>query len=320
VKSAASASGSLLDALQALVPGASKRTLRQMLAQGRISVNGVLCLFANHPIEQGDVLEIGPRRTPKKLPHGLDILYEDDDILVVQKPVSLLTVATIDERERTVFAYLRNYLRERNPKQKLYIVHRLDKFASGILVFARSEEIQSVMRDLFHRHEIQRKYWVIAEGTIEKDRGTIRSYLAQDRSLRMHSTNNVKQGKFSVTHYRVLRRLKNTTALEVMLETGRKNQIRAHLSEMGHPILGDRAYGSAQNPLGRLGLHAFHLGFIHPIRGNYLVFETEPPPEFLRYLPDVSREDAKIAKETPNPSHSSRFRVRSSAKRGSRSR
>jgi 23S rRNA pseudouridine1911/1915/1917 synthase len=291
-----------------------------MLSQGRISVNGVPCPFANHPIVPGDALEIGPRRTPQKLPHGLDILCEDSDILVVQKPDGLLTVATIDERDRTVFAYLRNYLRERNPKQKLYIVHRLDKFASGILVFAKSERVQSALQDVFHRHDIQRKYWAIVEGTVEKDRGTIRSNLVQDRSLRMHSTEDVGQGKVAVTHYRVLRRLRDMTALEVTLETGRKNQIRAHLSEMGHPIVGDRAYGSTQNPLGRLGLHAFHLGFEHPTQGNRQEFQTAPPPEFVKYLPDISREDAKPAKDISNSSRSSRLRVRSSARRVPRSR
>jgi 23S rRNA pseudouridine1911/1915/1917 synthase len=320
VKSAASASGSLLEVLRILVPGASNRTLRQMLSQGRISVNGVSCPFANHPIAPGDVLEIGPRRTPQKLPHGLGILYEDSDILVVQKPEGLLTVATIDERERTVFAYLRNYLRERNPKQKLYIVHRLDKFASGILVFARSEKVQTILQDVFRRHDIQRKYWAIVEGTVEKDRGTIRTYLAQDRSLRMHSTKDSRQGKVAVTHYRVLRRQRNTTALEVTLETGRKNQIRAHLSEMGHPIVGDRAYGSEQNPLGRLGLHAFHLGFEHPIQGNPLAFRSEPPPEFVRYLPDVSHEAPKIENDISKSTRSPRLHEKSSAKKDPRNR
>jgi 23S rRNA pseudouridine1911/1915/1917 synthase len=285
VKSAASVSSSLLDALQILVHGASKRTLRQMLSQGRVTVNGVPCPFANRPIVPGDVLEIGSRRMPKKLPHALDILYEDDDILVIRKPVGLLTVATADERERTAFAYLRNHLREHNPRQKLYIVHRLDKFASGILVFAKSENAQSILKDIFSKHEIQRKYWAIVEGIVEKDRGTIQSILAQDRSFRMHSTQDPRQGKLAVTHYRVLRRLRDITTLEVTLETGRKNQIRAHLSEMGHPIVGDQSYGSTQNPLGRLGLHAFHLGFKHPIQGNPLAFQTEPPPEFVRYLP-----------------------------------
>jgi 23S rRNA pseudouridine1911/1915/1917 synthase len=285
VKTVASASSSLLDALQLLVPGASKRTLRQMLSQGRISVNGDPCALAAHPVRSGDVLEIGPRRMPAKLPNGLAVLYEDLDILVAHKPTGLLTVATLDEHERTAYAYLRTYVKECNPKQRLFIVHRLDKFASGVLVFAKSEKVKSLLQGVFSRHKIERKYWAIVEGIVEKNHGMIQSYIAQDRSLRMHSTDDSERGKSAVTHYRVLRRLHNATAIEVTLETGRKNQIRVHMSEMGHPIMGDRAYGSVQNSLGRLGLHAFHLGFKHPIRGVPLVFQTEPPPEFVKYLP-----------------------------------
>jgi len=255
-----------------------------MLSQGRVQVNGKPCILAAHPIQSGDILEIGPRRKLSKLPAGLEILYEDTAILVIHKPAGLLTVATIDERERTVYAYLRKYLKEHNPKEKLFIVHRLDKYASGILVFAKAEKVQSVLQDAFSKHKIQRKYWAIVEGKIAESHGTIRSYLAQDRSLRMHSTEEKKGGKHAVTHFRVLRRLPKITVLEVNLETGRKNQIRAHLSEMGHPIVGDRAYGSVQDPLCRLGLHAFELGFRHPIEGNLMVFQTAPPPEFLRYL------------------------------------
>jgi 23S rRNA pseudouridine1911/1915/1917 synthase len=256
-----------------------------MLSQGRISLNGNLCVLASHAVQPGDELEIGARRPKTKLPSGLQIEYEDSDILVVRKPVGLLTVATVDERERTAYAYLRQYLKEHNSRQRLFIVHRLDKFASGILVFAKSEKVQSMLQNIFSRHEIQRNYWAIVEGRVENNQGTIRSYLAQDRSLRMHSTEDKRAGKVAVTHYRVLRRFPKITALEITLETGRKNQIRAHLSEMGHPIVGDRAYGSTQNPLGRLGLHAFQLGFKHPIQGTTLLFRTEPPPEFLRYLP-----------------------------------
>jgi 23S rRNA pseudouridine1911/1915/1917 synthase len=287
VKTVASVSGSLLDILQLLVPGASNRTLRQMLAQGRISVNGDLCKIATRQIRSGDAIEIGPRRGPIKLPIGLEILYEDAEILIIHKPSGLLTVATIDERERTAYAHLRQYLKEHNPKQRLFIVHRLDKFASGILVFAKSEKVKSRLQGVFSRHDIQRKYWAIVEGKVAQDQGTIRSYLAQDSSLRMHSTKDAKRGKSSVTHFRVLRRFSKITALEVTLETGRKNQIRAHMAEMGHPVVGDRAYGSTQDPLGRLGLHAFHLGFNHPTRGIPLEFKTEPPPEFRRYLPGV---------------------------------
>jgi 23S rRNA pseudouridine1911/1915/1917 synthase len=257
-----------------------------MLSQGRITLNGELCVIASHTVQPGDEVEIGARRPRTKLPSGLQIEYEDSEILIVRKPVGLLTVATADERDRTAYAYLRQYLKEHNPRQRLFIVHRLDKFASGILVFAKSEKVQSLLQDIFSRHDIQRKYWAIVEGQVEKNQGTIRSYLTQDRSLRMHSTDDKRSGKMAITHYRVLRRFPKITALEVTLETGRKNQIRAHLSEMGHPIVGDRAYGSTQNPLGRLGLHAFQLGFRHPVQNMPLLFRTEPPPEFLRYLPE----------------------------------
>jgi len=256
-----------------------------MLSQGRVSVNGEPCVLASRSISPRDVIEIGARRVTAKASGGLQVLYEDSDLLIVHKPAGLLTVATLDERDQTAYAHLRDYVREHNPRQKLYIVHRLDKLASGVLVFAKSERVQSLLQDVFSRHDIQRKYWAIVEGRVQKDHGTIRSHLAEDRSMRMHSTEDTRKGKSAVTHFRVLNRIHNLTMLEVTLETGRKNQIRVHLSEMGHPIVGDRAYGSTQNPLGRLGLHAFHLGFVHPVRGTPLTFQTEPPPEFRRYLP-----------------------------------
>jgi 23S rRNA pseudouridine1911/1915/1917 synthase len=261
-----------------------------MLLQERITVNGKLCKIGNIQVRSGDVIEIGPRsRIPSKLPAGLEILYEDSDIFAIQKPSGMLTVATIDERERTVYAYLKQHLKESDPRQKLFIVHRLDKFASGVLVFARSEKVKAALQKLFSKHAIQRKYWAIVEGKVEKNQGTIRSHLAEDKSFRMHSTNDARRGKSAVTHYRVLRRFPALTVLEVTLETGRKNQIRVHLSEMGHPIVGDRAYGSAQDLLGRLGLHAFCLGFNHPTKGIPLLFQTEPPPEFRRYIQSSAR-------------------------------
>jgi 23S rRNA pseudouridine1911/1915/1917 synthase len=255
-----------------------------MLSQGRVSVNGEPCSVATRRVLKGDVLEIGPRRAPSKLPGNLTVLFEDNDLLIVIKPAGLLTVATENERERTLYFHLRQYLQARDRRQRLFIVHRLDKFASGVLVFAKSERVKSLLQGLFMRHDIQRKYWAIVEGKVEKRQGTIRSYLAEDKSLRMRSTEDSRQGKLAVTHYRVLRQSAKFAALEVTLETGRKNQIRAHLAEMGHPIVGDRAYGSLQDPLGRLGLHAFQLGFKHPVSGEPLLFKTDPPSEFRRYI------------------------------------
>lgn len=285
MRAAIHVAGTILEALQLLVPGASKRTLRQMLNQGRVCVNGKPCKIAVQEVGVGDVVEIGERKAPPTLPKDLAIIFEDEAILIIHKSAGLLTVATTHEKERTAYAYLSRYLSEHKLGRKLFVVHRLDKFASGLLVFAKSAKVKKKLQDIFLKHDIQRKYWAIVEGRVERNRGTIRSHLAPDRSLRMHSTLDRRAGKSAITHYRVLRRFSDITTLEVTLETGRKNQIRAHLSELGHPIVGDRSYGSTQDPLGRLGLHAFHLGFVHPTRGVPVEYQTEPPQEFRPYLP-----------------------------------
>lgn len=256
-----------------------------MLSQGRVSVNGKSCKIGRESVRTGDVVAIG-RKVEQAAPlHGMEIIYEDEDILVIHKPAGLLTVATEHERERTAYAYLRAYLKRSEPDAKLCVVHRLDKFVSGLLAFAKSERAKIRFQSMFHVHNVERRYLAIVEGQVLKDHGTVRSSLAEDRSRRMHSTEKPGSGKQAVTHWRVLRRLSDCTALEVTLETGRKNQIRAHLSESGHPIIGDIAYGSKADPFGRIALHAFRLGFAHPITRKQLLFQTDPPPEFRRYLP-----------------------------------
>lgn len=256
-----------------------------MLELGRVCVGGDVCRLAGRQLCAGDVVELRSASAVPKSVHKIRIVHEDKDLIVVIKPTGLLTIATAHEKEKTTVAYLRDYLRASAPSMKLYIVHRLDKFASGLLVLAKSEAVKLRLRALFEKHDIQRKYWAIVEGRVDRNEGTIRSRLVEGPMGRMRSTRDPKSGKLAVTHFRVLRRFSNLTALEVTLETGRKNQIRAHLSEMSHPIVGDRAYGSSIDPMGRLGLHAFLLGFRHPTRGNAVLFQTEPPPEFRRYLP-----------------------------------
>jgi 23S rRNA pseudouridine1911/1915/1917 synthase len=274
-----------------LVPGAANRTLRQMLDAGRVRVNGEVCKIARKPLVRGDVVEIGDRTesSVSSRIHGIEVLFEDDHLLIIHKPAGLLTVATLHEHERTAYAFLRARLKQQDPRRKIFIVHRLDKFVSGLLVFAKSEQVQAGLQHQFHEHSIDRKYYAIVEGTVEREHGTIESRLAENHARRMHSTDKPEAGKRAVTHYRVLRRLSNVTALEVRLETGRKNQIRVHMSESGHPIVGDQAYGSTTDPFGRIGLHAFLLGFDHPVTGKRMHFETAPPAEFRKYLPSRLR-------------------------------
>jgi 23S rRNA pseudouridine1911/1915/1917 synthase len=283
VKLSASTESVVLEVLKTALPEASGRTLRQMLEQGRVRLNGEVCRLAKQPVSPGDVLEIG-RRLPALLAGGLKIVYEDRDIVVVHKSAGLLTVATPHESENTAHAFLRRRGKSRSAQRTVFVVHRLDKFVSGLLVFAKSEAARTSLRSLFEAHAVDRKYWAIVEGRVENDSGTIESNLAEDRTMRMHSTSDPREGKRAVTHYRVLGRFPGVSVLEITLETGRKNQIRAHLSELGHPIVGDRAYGSAVDPLGRMGLHAFRLGFTHPSRHEPVLFETEPPAQFLPFL------------------------------------
>ncbi len=275
----------LLDALRSLVPGAANRTLRQMLDAGRVRVNGEVCRIARRHVLRGDVVEIGGRTDAPTRVHGIEILFEDGALLVVHKPAGLLTVSTPHEHERTVYAFLRLRLKEQDARQKLFIVHRLDKFVSGLLVFAKGSGVKEALQAQFRKHSIDRKYFAIVEGIVAAQHGTIESRLAETRDRRMHSTEDPDAGKRAVTHYRVLRRLSNITSLEVTLETGRKNQIRAHMAEAGHPIVGDRAYGSTMDPFGRIGLHAFLLGFDHPVDRRRVQFQIPPPAEFRKYLP-----------------------------------
>jgi 23S rRNA pseudouridine1911/1915/1917 synthase len=256
-----------------------------MLEQGRVRVNGHASHRSTLALAPGDRVEIGGRSRSHRRIAGLELVYEDDSLLVIEKPSGLLTVATRTESERTAHALLRAYVAERALRRKVFVVHRLDRFASGLLVFALSPGVKARLQALFKAHDIERRYWAIVEGRVARDSGTLRSRLVEGKDLKMRSTDDPDEGKEAITHFRVLRRASTVTTLEVRLETGRKNQIRAQLAESGHPIVGDRAYGGGMDSLGRLALHAFLLGFRHPVTGEELRFKTAPPPEFARYLP-----------------------------------
>ena len=208
------------------------------------------------------------------------IVFEDESVVVIDKPAGLLTMATETERMKTAYAALRAYLNNKKPPEKLFIVHRLDREASGLLVFAKTVEAKERLQDQFKDHSAGRRYVAVVEGRVKADDFTIRSYLAENAAFRVYSTANRKIGKLAVTHVHVLKRSPKTTVVEVRLETGRKHQIRVHLAEHGHPIVGDKAYGSAFNPLRRMALHAAHLDFKHPVTGKLMTFDSRYPNTF----------------------------------------
>ncbi len=272
----------LIDELQSLFPDSSKTTLRQMLAGSRVHVNGDLEKNARTELDPGDLIEVAGKATRRDFPEGLSILHEDTDVIVVLKANGLLTIATEREREATAQAYLNTYLGSRG-EDRVHVVHRLDRETSGVLVFAKNFHARERLKEQFMEHSADRLYVGVIEGAIEPGDGTIRSNLLERRDLKMVSVESHPDSKYAVTHYRTVAVKGPYAMLEVTLETGRKNQIRAHLSEKGHPVVGDIMYGSTQNPLGRLGLHAKLLGFNHPTSGERLTF-TSPVPTSFRSL------------------------------------
>ena len=275
----------LLNALAELVPSSSKTTLRQMLQRDRVRVNGAVVKDAKRQLVKGDQLEIASRAMPSLLPPELNILFEDEHIVVVDKAAGLLTVATERERDATVQNYLNKYLyHSAGSRERIHVVHRLDRDTSGVLVFAKSFAIREKLKNTFAAHDIERVYHAIVEGTMEKSKGTFKSILVEDEdTYQVKSVEASEKGKLAVTHYKVLQAGKRYSYLEVTLETGRKNQIRVHLSEAGHPVVGDERYGATTNPLKRLGLHAHVLGFKHPMTRKAMRF-TSPIPDAFRSL------------------------------------
>jgi len=208
------------------------------------------------------------------------IVFEDDSVIVAEKPAGLLTMATESEKERTLYAVLRAYLNAKRPPQKLFIVHRLDREASGLLVFAKTIAAKEHLQDQFKDHSAGRTYVAVVEGRVKETDYTIRSYLAENAAFRVYSTSNKKTGSLAVTHIHVRKRNAKTSHLEVRLETGRKHQIRVHLAESGHPIVGDKNYGSRSNPIQRMALHGANLSFEHPLSRKRMSFDSPYPKVF----------------------------------------
>jgi 23S rRNA pseudouridine1911/1915/1917 synthase len=272
----------LAEHLRGVYPASSGNTIKKWLEHDRVRVNGAITRIGKTLLQSGDRVEIGEKAFVARLPAELDILHEDDHLLVINKKANLLTIATEKEKEETVYAYLSAYVKTQKPANKIFVVHRLDKKASGVLVFARSEEIKEKLQAQFETHDIDRVYIAIVEGRVKDENGTVQNYLAENRAHKVYVTEDEETGKLAITNYRVIKHTAGYTWLEITTKTGRKHQIRVHLAGLGHPIIGDKEYGSKKNPLQRLGLHASRLGFVHPVTGKKISFEVDAPPAFRK--------------------------------------
>ncbi len=224
--------------------------------------------------------------------NGIILLYEDRDILVADKAPGLLTMGTETQKERTAYFRLTAYVRKGNPKspKRIFIVHRLDREVSGVLVFAKSETAKRFLQAQWESAE--KKYLAVVRGKMKEARGTISSYLTENAARRVYSTEDHARGKLSHTAYRVLKETKDFSLLEITLLTGRKNQIRVHLADIGHPVVGDAKYGDKTRDKGfhRVALHALSLAFNHPFDGRPVAFQTEVPPYFHRLVGGAPQE------------------------------
>lgn len=276
-------------ALLGFMPGASKRTLKQALEHGRVRVDGKVARRLDALVAKGATVELGPRgraavAEARKLPPGLSVIYEDDVLLVVEKPAGMLTIATEHEKLRTVYARLRQYVKADDPSAKIFIVHRLDRATSGVLVFAKTPEAKEKLQSAFAAHTVERVYTAVVAGRVRQDEGELRSRLEEDPVHKVHVTKDRERGVEAITRYRVIARGDHHTLVKIALVTGRKAQIRVQFAEAGHPVIGDREYGHAPDDFGRLALHAMVLAFDHPATGRRMTFTSKPPREFAAFV------------------------------------
>jgi 23S rRNA pseudouridine1911/1915/1917 synthase len=260
----------------------SRDNIKSLLRNKNIWINNQAVSQFDHPLAPGQQVLIKRKGSPgKEIERKLHIVFEDDHIIVIEKSAGLLSVSTGVEGE-TAISILSDYVKKENPQNKIFVVHRLDRDTSGLLLFSKSERIQSLLQNSWQTSITERTYYAVVEGVVKKSADTIKTYLYESTAYFMHVTDDPGKGELAITHYRVLKTSREYSLIEAYLETGKKNQIRVHMQSIGHPVVGDKKYGTGTSPIGRLGLHAGVLAFIHPETREPMRFVSKMPASFLR--------------------------------------
>ena len=278
----AEADDSLLAFLLRHVKGKSRNNIKSMLARGQVSVDGRTATRFDHPVAVGSRVAVKAHVEEEVPGLPFPILYEDRDILVIDKPAGLLTIANEKEKVRTAYHMLTAYVRQESKFGRVFVVHRLDRDTSGVVLFAKNEETKRAFQEDWDARVLRRGYRALVEGVPQPPEGEVRSFLRETRTHLVYSGAPGRDAKEAVTLYRTLASGGGYALLEIDLKTGRKNQIRVHMSDLGHPIAGDRQYGARTRPLGRLCLHAHRLELIDPRSGEKRVFAAREPAAFRR--------------------------------------
>lgn len=275
----------LMDFLLKKMDGISRNKVKSMLSNRVVLVDNVITTPYNFALKPGMKVQVSKAKNNHEFRNPmLKLVYEDAYIIVVEKKEGLLSVATEHQKERTAQHILSEYVKRSHRNNRVFVVHRLDRETSGLMMYAKDEKTMNTLRDNWHDIVTDRRYVTIVSGDMERDAGSIESWLT-DRKLYVSSSPvDDGVGKYALTHYKTIKRANGYSLMELKLETGRKNQIRVHMSDLGHPVVGDERYGSECNLLGRLALHAFKLCFYHPITGELMEFETPYPAPFKNLM------------------------------------
>ena len=267
----------LIDVLLTNLKDLSKRTIKNYIkykmveVDGRAETNPNKIVFKNSKI----TIYFSKREIPKI---DLKILYEDDDLIVIDKPSGLLSISNSKEKEITAFHLVSDYIKKSNKKNKLFVVHRLDRDTSGVLLFSKNLRLKETLQKNWNDIVKRREYICVVEGKLEK-KGTYKSYLTMNHFQIVHSTKDKERGNLAITHYETIKYRNGLSLVRVNIDTGKRNQIRVHMSEHNHPIVGDKKYGSKINKINRLALHASELILIDPRTGKDLIFKSDVPSE-----------------------------------------
>ena len=295
------AAAELMPFLLSKLGGMTRTSVKQLLSQRRVTVNAGIQTRHDTPLKAGDVVQVLQGRGNVELRHPkLRIIYEDDALIIVEKKNGLLTVPyNPKSSEMTAYSILKEYVKKESKRNTVHVVHRLDRETSGVLVFAKSPELQEYMRTYWRQLVTKRTYVALVEGKLAQKEGKITSWLTENPHTAMVSSSPVDNGgQLAITNYKVLQELESgvesqeseISLVELNLETGRTNQIRVHMASMGHPVVGDRKYGNGNesSPIDRLCLHAQVLEFIHPMTEKKVRFESAIPKEFTRIVKNVN--------------------------------
>ena len=274
----------LIDYLRNNLTKLSKNNIKSLLSKEMVTVNNNVQTRYDYLVKKGDKIVIRETKIKvKRYQKDINILYEDDDLLVINKPSGLLTIGTNKEKDFTLYHFASNYVKEKNKNNKIFIVHRLDKETSGVVIFAKNQKTKNIFQNSWDKNIIKRGYYAVVEGKLAKKEGTIKSYLTENGEFMVYSTNS-KDGKLAITDYKVIKENNKYSLLDINIKTGRKNQIRVHLKENGNVIVGDKKYGSTINPINRMALHAYTLELIDPRTNKKIVFKTNMPTLFNKLI------------------------------------